>query len=695
MKTRRIGTAVLFLLAVAFFLFSGTVQQESAKRLFEKALHLEETKGDLEKAIEVYKQIVAKFPDERALAAQSLYRLGLCYEKLGMREAQKAFQNVIEAYPDQTDTVKLAREKLAALARAQAAVEEGDREFKITKIHTDNFRGGYLSPDGKTLALIDYKENNIWLRDIASGKEVHLLRPAHEILDCFWSPDSRWIAFLTGRYSVGIIPAEGGQSKTIIELDPETSEPGEYIYPMGWTSDSRKLIFQDSTKGLFAVPASGGKWEEIHGFPDPQKAKERDEWLTLSPDGKFIAYQSTQGGNQDIYVMPAKDGEPVRITDDPASDSWPKWSYDGQWLAFGSTRAGDSGIWVVRINPDGKPGSRPIQVVQGSRDGVWTRDGRIAYSTRTDIEHIFVANTDGSQEVQLTKVNKWNAAPRWSPDSKTITFITDYGTEIARNAIWTVPAQGGDEKLLTLGMSPVWSPDGKKIAFCNERRSAKATISIIPGEGGEAAELMNYDGSMGGLDWSPDGRHIAFSYSRRKDAKKPIPDSPTDGSDIYMISVADGQVKRLTRVGKRDWGKNDFASPRWSPDGKRIVFRSLDYDRYQKGESDAIGIYTIGVEGGEPKLLTNELDSWWFCWTLDGKSIISSRHEKESAGPWTTDHWLYRVSAQGGKPEKMNIMGRMPDLSPDGKKVVFSRNTSFGYEFWLVENFLPVDNKKK
>jgi len=695
MKTKRIGMTAVFLLAAAFFLYSGAAHQESAKHLFEKALHLEETKGDLDKAVEVYKRIVAEFPGERVLAAQSFYHLGLCYEKLGLRDAQKAFQNVIEAYPDQTDTVRLAKEKLAALAGGRASLNKGDQEFKITKIHTDKFRGGNLSPDGKTLALVDYKENNIWLRDIASGQEVHLVRPANEILDCFWSWDSRWIAFLTGKNSVGVISAEGGQPKTIVELDPETSEPGEYIYPMGWTSDSRKLIFQDSAKGLFAVAATGGKWEEIHRFPDPQKAKEQEEWLTLSPDGKFIAYQSTQGGNQDIYVMPAKGGEPVRITDDPASDSWPNWSHDGQWLAFASTRAGDSGIWVVRINPDGKPGSRPIQAAQGSRDCVWMQDGRIAYSTRTYVEHIFTANTDGSQEVQLTKVNKWNAAPRWSPDSKTITFLADYGTEMGRSAVWTVPAQGGDEKLLTPGWAPVWSPDGKKIAYCGERRFPKATISIIPAEGGEARELINYDGSLMALDWSPDGRHIAFSYSRRKDAKEPIPDSLTEGNDIYIISVADGQVKRLTRMGKGDWGKKDFTSPRWSRDGKRIVFRSLDYERYEKGESDAIGIYTMDVERGEPKFITDQLDSFWFCWTLDGKSIISSRHEKESPGPWTADHWLYKVPAEGGKPEKMNIMGRMADLSPDGKKVVFSRNTAFGYEFWLVENFLPKSADEK
>jgi Tol biopolymer transport system component len=699
MRTKSIATTAHFLLAAALILFSGAVKQESAKQLFEKAVYLEEAKGDLDKAVEVYKQIVAQFPNERALAAQSLYRAGLCYEKLGMRDAQKAFQNVIEAYPDQTETVRLAKEKLAALVRSKAPAGEAARDFKITKIHTEQRRAGYISPDGRKLALIDYvEENNLWLRDIASGKEILILRSPNEILDCFWSPDSQWIAYLTGNDNICMISAEGGQPKTILEADPEASKAGDYVYPMGWTSDSKKLIFQDTAKGLFAVPASGGNREGIFRFPDLKKAKESDEWLTLSPDGKLIAYQSTQGGNQDIYVMPTKGGEPVRITDDPANDSWPRWSYDGQWLAFNSDRTDRSETWVIRITPDGKAGSQPVQATRGGKDGVWTQDGKIAYSTSNDIEHVFVANIDGSLELQLTRLNNWNVCPRWSPDAKTIAFGSIMGEGRKRKGtIWTVPSNGGDEKFLAYGGSFAWSPDGKTIAFIAETGNppVKAIISIIPAEGGEARELMNYDGRMSFLDWSPDGRHIAFAYSRGENAINPIPDSRIRYHDIYIIPAIGGQPKRLTQLDAGEWTKRELTSPRWSPDGKKIVFRSLDYERYERGDSQAIGIYTIGVEGGEPKLITDELDSFWLCWTLDGKHIISSRHEKESPRPWTADHRLYKVSAEGGKPEKLSIMGRMQDLSPNGKKIVFTRNTETGTEFWLVENFLPIDTKKK
>jgi len=671
-------------------------QAEEPGVLLRAAIEKEEVEGDLQDAIDVYKQIVVKYGDNRAIAAKAQLHIGLCYEKLGLEEALKAFQKVVDNYPDQTEAATLAKEKLGVILRARALIEKGDREFKITKVHTDKSRGSYFSPDGKKLVLIDQKGNtlNLWLRDIVSGKEVRVLSTPGDLHDCWWSPDSQWIAYMNGTNSVVILSAEGGQPKTIIESAPEVQMGGDYVWPMGWTSDSKKLIAQDSAKGLFAIPVSGGNREEIYRFPDPKKAKERDEWMTLSPDGKLFALQSTQGGNQDIYVMPVRGGEPVRITDDPANDSWPLWSYDGQWLAFDSSRSGRNETWVVRITPDGRPGSPPIQATRGGGGGVWMQDGRIAYSTSKETVHVFVANADGSGEVQLTKSRERNGGPRWSPDGKNIAFGSNYW-EKWKTAVFTVPANGGDEKFLAVGGSFAWSSDGRKIAFSagTPRPPATAKISIIPAEGGEAKELMCYDGALTNLDWSPDGRSIAFSYSRGKDVKNPIPDSRLDIEDIYIISADGGLPKRLTQMDKKGFR---FTSPRFSPDGKKIAFRSLDYEGIEKGHlSEPISIYTMDVEGGEPKLVMNDFGDWWFCWSPDGKSIIFPKQEKDSPGPYGADRRLYKVSAEGGTPEKMNIMGRMPDFSPDGKKIAYSRISESSTEFWLVENFLPKSAGEK
>jgi len=178
-----------------------------------------------------------------------------------------------------------------------------------------------------------------------------------------------------------------------------------------------------------------------------------------------------------------------------------------------------------------------------------------------------------------------------------------------------------------------------------------------------------------------------------KDGKNPIPDSQGSDEDIYIVSVTGGEPKRLTRIDKKGF---HFTSPRWSPDGKKIAFRWMNEKGLETGTlSEPVCIYTIDVEGGEPKLVTDEMDSWWFCWSRDGKNIIFSKHEKESEGPWVADHRLYKVSAEGGKAEKLNIMGRMPDFSPDGGKIVFSRTSEYRVELWLVENFLPIDKKEK
>ena len=73
----------------------AAVSQQTAGELFEKALYVEEGQGDLQKAIGLYQDIVKRFPESREVAAKAQLHIGLCYEKLGLKEAEKAFR---EAY---------------------------------------------------------------------------------------------------------------------------------------------------------------------------------------------------------------------------------------------------------------------------------------------------------------------------------------------------------------------------------------------------------------------------------------------------------------------------------------------------------------------------------------------------------------------------------------------------------------------
>ena len=76
-----------------------------------------------------------------------------------------------------------------------------------------------------------------------------------------------------------------------------------------------------------------------------------------SPDGQSIAYDvRNDDGRGDIYVIPARGGAPVRLTNHPADDLVPSWSRDGRSIYFGSTRTGSFEIWKVSAR-----GGEPVQ----------------------------------------------------------------------------------------------------------------------------------------------------------------------------------------------------------------------------------------------------------------------------------------------------------------------------------------------
>src|SRR5438552_12820442 len=110
--------------------------------------------------------------------------------------------------------------------------------------------------------------------------------------------------------------------------------------------------------------------------------------------------------------------------------------------------------------------------------------------------------------------------------------------------------------------APVWAPDGSKIVFLTEQDSGLWAVSP---QGGNPTRLAS--GVAGGISprsnlqlrWSPDGRQIAFVKGA------------DGGSDIFLWSVADKSVRRLTSQGAR------IASYSFSPDGHTVAFSSNRY----------------------------------------------------------------------------------------------------------------------
>jgi dipeptidyl aminopeptidase/acylaminoacyl peptidase len=207
--------------------------------------------------------------------------------------------------------------------------------------------------------------------------------------------------------------------------------------------------------------------------------------------------------------------------------------------------------------------------------------------------------------------------PQISPDGEMIAFVRtqiDKESKEPKSSIWLVPATGGSPVQFTRGTkndsSPAWSPDGRTLAFVSDR-SGDRQIWLIERFGGEARQLTYMRGGAGNPVWSPNGRQIAFSSVVRHDDKRELlttargeADKKADekkGKDearvftrIHYRSNASGfraeadshiWVVDVPAAGEAPsapiqvtWGKWDHGGPNWSPDGTLLSFTSKRSD---------------------------------------------------------------------------------------------------------------------
>ena len=146
------------------------------------------------------------------------------------------------------------------------------------------------------------------------------------------------------------------------------------------------------------------------------------------------------------------------------------------------------------------------------------------------------------------------------------------------------------------------------------------------------------------------------------------PDNPQGRTRIYTLDLATGTVATLTH-GRDHRDEN----PRWSPDGRRIAFKS------NRG-GNTYDLYVMDADGGSPVRLTDHpAHDHDPAWMPDGRSLIFSS-ERDSRGD------LYRVWLADRRVERLtrNFVGRaiMPDVSPDGRAVAFAAQTLARLQFW-------------
>ena len=222
-------------------------------------------------------------------------------------------------------------------------------------------------------------------------------------------------------------------------------------------------------------------------------------------------------------------------------------------------------------------------------------------------------NEDGSQiallgAAALTPLRKGvsDASPAWSPDGTRLAFARfDARRERYRSTILVLDlATGAERALVTRPLfprwyvvsEPAWSPDATTIAFTQSRidreHDIRPDIRTIAATGGTTRVLVRDAQSAA---WSPDGTKLAFAGARDRNGKRCSSDECWFAGELYVANADGSDARRLTR--------NEGAehSPRWSPDGSRVLFTS-DRNLPEGGSHE---VYSVAPDGSCLTWLTN------------------------------------------------------------------------------------------
>jgi dipeptidyl aminopeptidase/acylaminoacyl peptidase len=343
-----------------------------------------------------------------------------------------------------------------------------------------------------------------------------------------------------------------------------------------------------------------------------------------------------------------------------------------------------------------------------SRDGKW-----VAYAEATpdmeanrNVSNVWIVSTAGGEPIQVSQGGH-DSAPAWSPDGKTVAFIS---ARDGASQVYLLSMEGGEAKKLTTLSTGAdlfhWSPDGKTIAFtsavypdckddaCNAQRDQekekskvkarlydhllyrhwdhwfegkRSHLFVVPADGsGAARDLIpgaDYDvppdqrGDANDFNFSPDSKEICFTAVTDK-----VEAISTNG-DLFTVPVAGGETKRITTQ------KGFDGNPVYTPDGRYIAYHAQLTPGY---ESDRWRVMLYDRSTGKIEDLSENFDrsATELAWSPDSKTIYFLA-ENETLQP------VYAMEARVGATPKKVLDGLNAEFafSGDGKTLEATRSS--------------------
>jgi len=677
-------------------LASGAQKTQDVERQLKAAMNTELVDGNLKAAIEQYKKLAQS--GNRSLAAQALVRMAECYQKLGDAESRKIYERVVREFADQAESATTARTRLALLREPSAGPPAMTARRVWAGPEVDD--SGAPSPDGRYLSYVDWETGDLAVRDLTTGEKRRLTNKgswggsADYAYFSAISPDSSRIAYSWWNnketlWELRLLSLRGGPdgaTPRVVFGNKDVS----YFEPTGWSLDGAHVLViverRDRTSQLALISVTDGSMRALKTldwrWPSAQ----------FSPDGRYIVYDvppKEDSPDRDIFVLATDGNRQTPLIEHPSDDFVLDWAPDGNRILFASNRTGTFGAWSIPV-ADGKP-QGPPELVKGDVGQLlplgFTRKGAFYYGVNTGLEDVYVATLDLATGKILERPAPatqrfmgTNSAAAWSPDGRHLAYLSRRGASqrYAGSRVLCIRSiETGQERELSPNLSEFfnvirlrWSPDGRSLLASGIDNKGRNGLYRIEAQTGEVTPLVQGVSRFAQGVWSTDGKAIFYVHA----------DANFENADIRVRDLETGRERELFRPASRSQLLNNMAL---SPDGRWLAFGS------GTGSWEAEVLNVMPAAGGTPRelLKTNQDVEGVISaveWTPDGSQLLFSRRGD-----------LWRISAQGGQPQKLGLgvptphHGSSLSIHPDGRRIAFAAGERQS-EVWVMENLLPL-----
>jgi Tol biopolymer transport system component len=396
------------------------------------------------------------------------------------------------------------------------------------------------SPDGSLISFVSgnasYVSNtaianiapsSIYVVSVSNGTLIRITDNTSLNMSPVWTSDSRHLLFVSNRdgtrdiYEITL--GRSGQP----EGTPQRLTTGLNAHTISLSADSKALVYSVLTYSANVwtmriperIPASVTEAVQV------TTGNQAIEGLGVSPDGQWLAYDSNREGNQDIYKMSLKGGEPIQLTSDPSDDFLPSWSPDGKTIAFYSFRTRNRDLFVM--SSDGSHQQQITRDPAQERYPDWSPDGTqlVFYSDKTGRQELYVIakNPGGTGWEEPRRItDEGGEVPRWSPDGTLIAYVS----YISGNKLCVISPKGGSPKVLVESTDPAripapyfpaWSADNRTVYYKAFDASLQSSIWAVQVSGGAPRLLVKFDNparQSNRSEFATDGKRFFFTISK-------------------------------------------------------------------------------------------------------------------------------------------------------------------------------------